>query len=485
MKKSKSPSFCLTLKLNTSASDEQILMKRFSYGCDMYNKLVKHARKSLSGLRQNKEYRQLMSDRISADITARKSIDKKLSEMRLSYGLSEYQFHSWISVQQHRYKNHIDSLTAQKIASEVWNAVNDCLFNKGKSVRFKRFDDFYSLEGKNNSSGIRYIKGRIEWKGLVIYPQIRHSDDYAKKALTHKVKYCRIVRKPMGTKWHWYVQLVLEGLPPQKHLFLSNGAVGIDPGISTEAVVAPDKCLLVQLAPERKNIEDEIVTIQQRMDRSRRATNPDNFNSDGTVKRYGRTKWVKSSAYRKDQMRLKTLKRRNAESARKSEEKLANVILCEYGSDIITEKMNYSALSKKSEESHIDKLTGKYSSRKRYGKSIGYHAPARFISILNRKLSYIGKSVTTVDMYSYRASQYNHITDEYIKSDISERWKTIGDNEVQRDLYSAFLLMCAKDKSTIDKDKCNLLFPQFIKNHNQCIKVMKDVGISRPATFGF
>ena len=52
--------FTLSLKLNTSASDEAVLMERFYQGFLMYNRLVSHARKRLRGLRQDKRYRAAM-----------------------------------------------------------------------------------------------------------------------------------------------------------------------------------------------------------------------------------------------------------------------------------------------------------------------------------------------------------------------------------------------------------------------------------------
>ena len=201
MKRSKNPSFVLTLKLNTTPSDEHILADRFFAAFLMKNRLIRYARKKLSAMRQNKEYRSLMAkrklicDKDDAVSKHRKAeIGKDLARIRMYYGLSEYQFHDWISLQQHRYKKHIDSLTAQKLATAVWRAVEACLFRKGKSIHFQRLDSLLTLEGKNNVSGIRFKDGRLHWSGLVIQPQLRKGDHYAKEALTHRVKYCRIKR---------------------------------------------------------------------------------------------------------------------------------------------------------------------------------------------------------------------------------------------------------------------------------------------------
>ena len=489
--RSKTPSFVLTLKLNTSIRDEQVLHERFFKGFLMHNRLVEHARKCLRGLRQDKRYRALMAEyhtikEDSADTKKeRVRIGKLLSDVRMEYGLSEYQFHAWIATQQHRYIKYIDSNTAQKIATSVWSAVETVLFRKGKSIHFQKFENFLSMEGKSNASGIRFSKGRLCWLGLEIQPQLRKDDTYAREALTHRVKYCRIVRKPMGTKYHYYLQLILEGLPPQKHTFLKNGRVGIDPGVSTEAVVSERGCLLAELAPEREDISKEIRRIQRRMDRSRRTTNPDNYNPDGTIKKQqARKKWQYSNNYKQDRMRLKTLRRRNADTVKQSEERLANEILCNHGSDIHTEKMSYAGLAARTKADTINPATGRHRSRKRFGTSIAGHAPSRFLMTLDRKLHYIGKEVDFVDTWSFKASQYDHVADTYTKVPLSVRWKNIGGYTVQRDLYSAFLLMNAASTTSIDHTLCNNTFSQFLINHERCIHQLAVNGIHKRATFG-
>ena len=129
MKRSATPSFVLTLKLNTSEDDERILRKRFFFGWKIYNVLVRHVSKAAHSMRQDAKYRDAMN-RYRKD---RKSsgIKKELSDIREQYGLSEYALHKFVKLQQKRYAADIDSLTAQKIASHVWQAVQDVLFDSG------------------------------------------------------------------------------------------------------------------------------------------------------------------------------------------------------------------------------------------------------------------------------------------------------------------------------------------------------------------
>ena len=79
-----------------------------------------------------------------------------------------------------------------------------------------------------------------------------------------------------------------------------------------------------------------------------------------------------------------------------------------------------------------------------------------------------------VDMLKYRASQYRHDKDEYIKPKLSDRVKIIDSKKVQRDLYSAFLLSNYKDEESIDRNKCIKEFDNFIKQQKELIKIVKD-----------
>ena len=56
----------------------------------------------------------------------------------------------------------------------------------------------------------------------------------------------------------------------------------------------------------------------------------------------------------------------------------------------------------------------------------------------------------------YRASQYDHTADDYIKKTLSQRMYRLADGTlVQRDWYSSFLLYCINEEHTgIDKRKC-------------------------------
>jgi len=122
----------------------------------------------------------------------------------------------------------------------------------------------------------------------------------------------------------------------------------------------------------------------------------------------------------------------------------------------------------------INQKTGKINKKKRFGKSLANKAPAKLIEIINRKLNYLGKEILKVNTWKVKASQYNHIEDNYQKKKLNERWNIIGKDKIQRDLYSAFLVMNVKDNlEEIDKNSCNKYYEKFKENHNKEIQKIK------------
>ena len=89
------------------------------------------------------------------------------------------------------------------------------------------------------------------------------------------------------------------------------------------------------------------------------------------------------------------------------------------------------------------------------------------LEIIDRKLSYYGKNLIKIDTWSAKASQFNHFDGKYNKKRLSQRWNNFNGVKIQRDLYSAFLIMnTAEDLKSFDIDKCNDRFENFYKLHN-------------------
>ncbi|MDY3794782.1 MAG: hypothetical protein SO189_07505 [Erysipelotrichaceae bacterium] len=168
---------------------------------------------------------------------------------------------------------------------------------------------------------------------------------------------------------------------------------------------------------------------------------------------------------------------------------LANEIL-KLGSNIIVEDMQWSALAKKSKKTEISNKTGKYKKKKRFGKTIANHAPSTLIDIINTKLSYIDKQVNKVDCFKTCATKFNHVTGEFMDTDLNTRFVNINGNEIQRDLHSAFNLkyiIISKDKYDYDINAMNENFDSFISKHNELLdslKNQKQLGHKFPSCMG-
>lgn len=480
-------SFVLQLKLDTTPADEAYLGKCMDAGCRIYNTLIRHCRRRIAALRQDREYRSLMDERRSAGNSRRKELSSRLNSTVASYGLTKAGLESFVKVQQHRYRKYIHSQTAQKIANSVWRGVEKALYGDGRQLHFRKAEDFRSLEGKQNTTGIKYADGFVTTGGHII-PVKRHKDDgsaaraYEEEALEHRIKYCRIVRRPMGIKYHYYVQLVLEGTSPIRHK-IGKGRAGLDIGTSTAAVVSEKKCTLTVLGAGIESIERKQRVLQRKMDRSRRAANPGNYNQDGTIKR-GRKKWKYSNNYRCLRMRYRALCAKRTAALKQWQEETAKGIISQCDT-LYVEQMAFKGLQQRSKKTQAGK-DGRPARKKRFGRSIQSRAPAQFCAVLKRKLVAAGGTYHEVNTVTFRASQYNHETDTYRKKKLSNRHCTIRGEWVQRDLYSAFLLMNS-DRSLehADRSRCIAAFDTFLQAHNTCISEIKNSGTKVPRSFGF
>lgn len=113
-------------------------------------------------------------------------------------------------------------------------------------------------------------------------------------------------------------------------------------------------------------------------------------------------------------------------------------------------------------------------------------SPSRFLSELKRKAESSGGTYAEVNTQTFKASQYNYVTDECVKVPLSQRFKLIGNDSVQRDLYSAFLIKNTDSAfEHPDRDKCIYEFESFVAVHNETINYMKESKISMKQCFGF
>ena len=220
-------------------------------------------------------------------------------------------------------------------------------------------------------------------------------------------------------------------------------------------------------------LEKEKKRIQRKMDRSRRANNPNKYNENGTFKQGDKTPWNNSKHYQVLQKQYKEICRKQVVMRRLQHGALSNYILS-LGNEFYVEEMNFAGLAKRSKKPTEYKKDGKCKRKKRFGKSIGNRAPSLLLTLLNNKLKYFHKILHKINTQKCKASQFNHITQTYTKKSLSQRWNYINNIPVQRDLYSAFLISNVNE--TLDGfniDLCNQKYNNFLKLHNLKIQELR------------
>ena len=236
-----------------------------------------------------------------------------LKAFQKKYGFNKFSFRKRIGKFRHHYPT-INSRVAQGLADRVWSKFEKYFFDTGKEIRFISWDNFLSIEGNDNTTGIIFKSDcrKVCLCGTEIPIANRPLTDYELEALDsslHRVKYCRIVRIHHKHGWLYRLQLILEGTPPAKGFCLGDGKVGIDIGTQTVAVASSENVLLTELADKANMVHGELRRINRAMERSRRAMNPEMFASDGTivpinklphecVKRNGKRFWRESKNYK-------------------------------------------------------------------------------------------------------------------------------------------------------------------------------------------
>lgn len=508
VKKSSTDTCCLTLPLKLEKWQEDRLSKRFEIARQIYNTMVRSELKKLRKVKQSAEYREIQESirpldwKKANDKPKLKKLYKERDDLLKSNGFSEYGFKSDIKDYYKHFNENIGSSVAvHGIAPQVWAAFEKMLFKKeGKRVHFKKAGDIHSLRGYSvtgKSGGVEIIfRGTyIEWKGLKLPLKLSPHNAYEAEMLSYRVKYVRLLRKAGKSKDRWYAQLSLEGKPVVKRDPLSDkpvhpvgqGVVGLDIGPQTLAYASAAEAGLLELADQVRNIEQEKRRLQRKLDRSRRATNPDNYNADGTIRRGVKLTRNKSKRYLKLQKELSYIQHQQAETRKRQHTMLANHLLS-LGDCFYVEDMAWPSLTHRAKKTEVSEKTGRFKRKKRFGKSVANKAPATLIGILRQKCLSLNIPGVIEVPTSVKASQYNHQSKEYTAKPLSQRWNTMPDGKrIQRDLYSAFLLQhyCPQSGS-FDQISLEQDYPQFVQLHDQTIqrlstmpKTLSSMGIRR------
>jgi hypothetical protein len=448
MKRAKTPTFLLELPLRVDWSQERRVRAHLEAARSLYNALLSEAMKRLTGMRTDPAWNKARAiPRSHAQERAH-----AFSALRKDYGFSEYALHeyakrarvSWIA-------EHIESTMAQTLATRAYQAANRVCVGKAKRVRLRsRGRGIDSVEGKRNDVGLRFVLdptagdgGFLLWNKEVIPALIDWRDPVVQHGLRHPIKYVRLLRRKASSAQaqgadhdgnRYAVQLVLEGhafIKP-KHEHVEKDTVGLDIGPSTLALVprsgpADLVTFCEELAPDARKKR----CLQRKMERQRRANNPEHYDEKGRVKS-GKKRWKESKRYQASRRQHATTERKLAAHRKSLHGHLAHRI-AQMGSTIILEKTSFKGW------------------QKQYGRSIGLRAPGMFVAQLTRIVAKTGGTLHEVSTFTTKLSQYCHQCGQYHKKPRSQRWHvcSCGLGPVQRDLYSAFLLAHLEPPQTL------------------------------------
>jgi len=438
-KKEKTPSFIVELPLIVDSYQEKklnISMQCIGY---VYNAILCELLKRLDLMKQSKDFQK-----------ARKIIDKKektakFKELKEKFKFQKFNIynwcsktltHSWFSFSK---DGHLDALTIQAVADRAWTVVEQYSFSKRGRPKFKKTKDSSIIDGKQGS-GIKYKDTYIKFHELKLQTKIDLKDEIIKYSLTKKVKLVKIIRKKLNSKnkYFYFAQLTCEGIPlhKTKHIIGENN-IGLDLGPSIIAITSLNTCNnevnyidLKEFCSDINEKQKQIILLQRKEDRQRRLNNPDNYNENGTIKKSNKKmKWKKSERGKKNSQKKANMQRKIAAARKTAHGTLVNEIIS-YGKNIYTESLSYKAWQKV------------------FGKSIGHHAPALFISLLENKIKNVDGEFIEIPTVKSKLSQ-TCLCGNIVKKSLNERWHNCAKCGIiaQRDIFSSFLSLFWDEKS--------------------------------------
>jgi hypothetical protein len=439
--KPKTPTFLLELPLQVEAGQAKRIRGHLEAGRQFYNAVLSEGQRRLRRMQADPAWQEARA----IPRTQKQERRAAFSALRERHGFSEYAFHelarelrvSWLA-------EHLDAVLAQTLASRAYRALNRVCVGEARRVRFRsRGRGLSSIENKRNDTGLRFVlqtqeeghAGYVVWYDDQLAAIIDWNDPVVKHGLDHRIKYARLIRRKAsgeraagadGQGRRYFVQLALEGVPYHKPRHkVGSDTIGVDLGPSTIALVARQgEASLEMLGEELAPDERQIRRLQRKLNRQRRAANPEHYDEQGRIKKAGKTRlpWKNSRAYERTRQ-LKAEKERKLASHRKSLHGRKVHEIVNQGNTIIVEKISYQAW------------------QKRYGRSVGLRAPGMFMELLKRTVASTGGTLIEVKTQQTKLSQFCHGCGKMVKKPLSQRWHVCacGVGPIQRDLYSAFL----------------------------------------------
>ena len=423
----------ITIPLKTRVYEEDIINKRMELCRKVYNNMLHDRLKALRRMEHDKDY----IDSKNVIFTAYKEQDKKaqreikksqiykdaqeMQKLKLKeYRFSEYDFKSEILDYIRPFNANITAVSAgYTIAAPMWSAFDKYLFSNGQMIHYKRYNTVNSIasDGKaglkivdsNKKStrhpespfGLSLMYGSNRAGKVICMPLIVDKKDlYMQEMICQDIKIVRLVRRKIKGNYKYYVQLTVDCPPAIKFDRdtgeiknpINKGNVGLFIDTRKITICSKEGVKQIELI-DKKQLEyaSVIADISRYLDTSRRISNPENFNEDGTIKkgivvegRRTKLQWTNSNNYIKAKNKKADIERRLAEQRKIRAGEICNLILS-LGDNIICNKYNFKAAQMRKKETEVNEK-GQYLPKSKAGKAISYSAPATLLTMLDNKL---------------------------------------------------------------------------------------------------
>lgn len=350
------------------------LNKRMEICRRLYNQCVKITTSRYNEMVKTRKFRELWDalvtekkrkeeEKISKKTDEEKRIYSELNKMYKDNGFTEFGMQDVTRLQLNKMQSglplkskNIDTGVAQSIGQDLWTAWQKKLFSDGEKVYFKKYGSQKTARGKNNRTGIIFKrnfesaswegkKDALTWFGLEIPVKIDWDNPYEAMAFENRIVYNTIVKKVIRGKDRFFLQILFEGVPYEKvdsqtgefkHP-CGEGVVAISVTPEKAVIASDDGIKIHDLAPSVDAIEEKMADINRKLDKSRRATNPERYNEDGTINTSVKGGWYKSNRYIKLENKYRELSRKNAYVRKLDHFVLANEIISKGDKFIITD----------------------------------------------------------------------------------------------------------------------------------------------------
>lgn len=321
---------------------------------------------------------------------------------------------------------------------EVWKSVEESICGRRGLPRVKSPHLNRTAWNEDNKSGMFLDGDHLVWnqasgsrrKDLRLKLGKRQDSVWWDKRITGRRVLAVGICEDAGT---FYALLRMAGAPYRDPNYLAAVAhgesVGMDAAPTSPAFVGPAESFVGSLASKQAlarqhELSRHLRRLQRAQDRSRRATNPDCFDSRGRAVK-GKRPRRRSNTYRRRQARLRQLQRRAAAQRRTDAERLTRQVMT-LGTNVAVEKTNHRAWQR---------------SGLKLGRRMQFTRPGEMYARLRSETALLGGGFVELPTGSLALSQHC-LCGARVRKALSQRVHSCsrcGIGPLHRDLFSAFL----------------------------------------------